>query len=242
MEISDNGGAAIGTDAIYGTESVVGSNYADIFRGLDSVNDLFDGKNGNDTFYVNGGANTLIGGGGTDTADYSGATLAITGSLTGASLQGSFTTQFGGTSVSDTTFTIEDYILSGLNDNISFDNDSLDTLYSAGGSVDFGAGTDTMVWDAGGVTASVNEGVALAALFTNLEEIQITNLVTDGANPYDIDWTDVQSSTGSASGTLTLHVDSGFTIDVDGGGAQSWAVDHTYTSGALTLVVDVVGV
>lgn len=74
--LTENGGDAQG-DELISIESVVGSAFADIFRG-DASDNGFAGEGGDDYFYGGKGADTYFGGTGVDTLDYSESTDGIT--------------------------------------------------------------------------------------------------------------------------------------------------------------------
>jgi len=73
--------------------------------------------------------------------------------------------------------------------------------------VDGGGGTDT-IGVTGDLTAQGIDGADLAAIFTDIEQLDFTNADLTGPDTFDLDLSDLQSITGKAdgSGSLTINV------------------------------------
>jgi uncharacterized delta-60 repeat protein len=144
---------ADGTDAVYNTENVIGSGFADRLDGTNSANDLSGGA-GNDTLYGYAGNDTIAGGAGNDTLDggadldtvsYASATGAVTVFLWGSQATGADGT--------DAVYNTENVIGSGFADRLDGTNSANDLSGGAGNDTLYGyAGNDTIAGGAGNDT------------------------------------------------------------------------------------------
>ncbi|HLO75113.1 MAG TPA: endo alpha-1,4 polygalactosaminidase [Magnetospirillum sp.] len=143
-----------GSDTLAGIENVVGSGRADMLCGGNGAN-VLDGGGSNDTLIGGGGDDTLIGGNGSDTASYATSTAAVSVSLLLGSAQN---TLGAGT---DLLSGIENLTGGGGNDtltgngvlNVLAGEGGNDTLIGSGGpdTLMGGAGNDRVVYQAGGL-------------------------------------------------------------------------------------------
>ncbi len=210
-----------GTDTVTNIEKIIGSAYNDIFTDAGTINNIFDGGAGNDTFYAGtnatAGSNTYNGGADTDTIDYSSYGSALTGTITGAGgfisasvnrIDGSF----------DTLSQIERITTTNSNDTFTLDTDSLinmDIFNAGGGSSDRAVITNGAM---GNLSAQNIDGDTMAALFLNIEEIDLRGTSVTGPDTFDISGLHVKAMT-DANDLLRIRASAGlnFTINNEGG-------------------------
>jgi Ca2+-binding RTX toxin-like protein len=236
---------ADGTDAVYNTENVIGSGFADRLDGTNSANDLSGGA-GNDTLYGYAGNDTIAGGAGNDTLDggadldtvsYASATGAVTVFLWGSQATGADGT--------DAVYNTENVIGSGFADRLDgtnsanaltggAGNDSLygyagaDTLTGGAGddTLTGGADNDTFVYAASG--AGIDTLTDLSQGDTLLISAALTSLST--GNGASVTGNAVQVST--SAGTTTLWIDT----NNSAGAELQINLTGSYSASTLSLI------
>ena len=210
LNVGYSGGTVTGegSDITFDIERVIGTAYADAMSdsGYYTLNNLFDGRAGNDTLNGGKGDDTLVGGKGNDllnggdgidTVDYSG--NASTG-VTGGIASGQMVSSDSGT---DTLTGFEVFIGSKFADNVT-GSDVADTLYGGLGNdtligglgddvIDGGEGSDSMIGGAGNdtyyrnsigdkITELANEGIdtVISDLSIGLLFAQVENATLTG--------------------------------------------------------------
>jgi len=222
-----------GVDTLLGgadNDTLSGGTDNDILQG-DAGDDTLFGDEGNDSLKGGAGSDTLFGGNGIDTADYSDSADGITGGL----VRGTSGTIDQGLET-DTISAVEQFILSAQDDLLSFDMDAL-----AAAAVDARGGNDTaaLVDSSTGdnLTDANIEGIDLAAVFTDVENIDFTNTGLTSGDIFDIGNSDISSITGGGN-SLSVSVNQStmglaqFSV-LDQGGA---AVSSDITSGNTRTV------
>jgi Ca2+-binding RTX toxin-like protein len=146
-------------DTFTSIENVIGSAYNDTITGNSAAVDgaVLNGDDGNDTIIASAANTTVIGGTGMDTVSLAGATAAVTVNLlTGTGSNGR---SYNG---------VESVIGSNHNDTITGST-------TAGGTLDGGAGNDTIVVNAGGTTVIGGAGTDVVAFSGAQASYTITN-------------------------------------------------------------------
>ena len=208
---AQNVGGGMGTDIIQDFQNIIGSNFNDVLRGSDGLDNVMEGLGGNDT---------IDGRGGNDTASYAHATGGVTVDLTISGAQ-----NVGGGAGTDTLISIEnllgsefadtlkgtsgDNVLDGQDGNDALDlslggndtalgGDGDDTIsfgasLTAGDAVDGGDGNDTLVL-AGDYSAGLT---FTAAMMANVEILKLA-----GGHSYKLTLSDANVAAGQ-----TLSID-----------------------------------
>jgi len=236
VDLSDNstGGFASG-DTIVHFENVTGGDYNDTLTGDDgantisggegddtlnggsgndilignSGNDALNGGDGDDVLHGRGGADALNGGNGTDTASYSGASGAVSASLTAPGTNS-------GTAGGDTYTSIENLEGSAFGDTLTGD--------SSANTIDGGAGDDTLNGNAGDDTLIGGTGDDLFVFEDGTGDDTINDFTT-GASSDDVmdvsdfgftDLTDLLTSTNDSGSDTVITLDGDDSITLIG--------------------------
>jgi Ca2+-binding RTX toxin-like protein len=232
-----------------GDDQLFGGAGADTMDGGDG-NDVLDGGNNDDFLYGgNGddvlkgglGANVLDGQVGTDTLDYTGAIAAVSVDLDNDQVLKASDSQL------DDYANFENLIGSSFDDTFLLDAGNLlaiDTQFDSLSGGAEGANGDTVE-----MTGSITfEGMEMAAVFDNIENIDLLGASLDAGNTsFTITGDDVVGMVGSSS---FLHIDaaSSFNFDVVSGGLHTLdnpggtvidvnTTHYTFDSGAFTLEI-----
>lgn len=226
-----------GTDTVTNIEKIIGSDYNDLFTDAATVNNVFEGGAGDDTFYAGtnatAGSNTYSGGADSDTIDYSSFGSALTGTInsTGGFMTGSVNRTDGSF---DTLSLIERVITTNSNDTFTMNTDSLVDMTSfdaRGGSSDKIIVTNGIM---GNLSAQDIDGDTLAALFTNVEEIDFRSTTLTGPDTFDISGLHVKNMT-DANDLMRIRVSAGFNFTINNEGGFNLSSDNT--AGNLRTVV-----
>ncbi len=235
-----NDGDGGGTDTLVSIERVYGSGDDDtITTNASTANQIVAGA-GDDTVISNisDGTNILTGGTNTgvgDTLDYS-----AMSSLSGSSITGTNATIFDASGADNVTG-FENYLFGNAGDNITVDVTAISTyLYG----FDAGGGTDTVTITDNGDNLSTGgkeiDGSDLAAIFDDIEIIDLQAATLDVADDFTITDSDIEDMMSGAGSSLQILID-GTTIDINAdfdftGSAETIASD-TYDAGSNTRTI-----
>ncbi|WP_052120650.1 calcium-binding protein [Inquilinus limosus] len=245
-------------DRLTGISDLVGSDFADTFRGEGGENwlygnggaDILMGEAGNDVLNGGAGADTLYGGTGYDVASYAGSAGPVSISLATG-------TGTGGDAQGDRLYQITDLIGSDFNDALSGDDRGGNWLYGAAGgdTLRGGGGNDLLEGGASGDTLIGGSGSDIF-LYTAVTDSGPASTSRDwiedfarGSDRFDLSEIDANASVGgnqafvfigtaafTAAGQLRIFIEGGQVIvagDVNGDRAADIAI--TVAGGVTTL-------
>jgi|GEM_PF-2525792 len=247
---------------------LTGDTLTNILRGM-AGNDTLDGDGGNDTLYGGDDNDTLDGGagddalfgeagddlflgsigtdtydggvGGSDTIDFSGVAGDINLDLTNETA-----TKVGDSNNQDNFTEIENLILGAGADAFVMDADDLANFTA----IDGGAGLDTLSFN----TTSMDldtfggdgfDGADLAAVFSDIEELDFTNISSTGGS-FSLSGEELKGILGDDNAdNLTIQMDSGTGFSFDGSGLTlsgtvGNTTTYTYDDGGTIYTVDVI--
>ena len=216
-----------------------------------TYDNTLEGGAGDDTFYASDGTDTIKGQADNvlgDTLDYTswgGASNYIASGFIYASDSGSLTKSTGGV---DSYSGIENLNLSGNNDSFTMVADALQGMSADGNTIDGGSGTDTVIVNElflNNLSDLAIDGNTMANVFSNIEEIDLSNASLNMGDDFYITDNDVNAMTGgTGTGTLTLTISSpAFSLNIDdialdGAGGNQYVGAGTYNFvNGTTLIV-----